>query len=238
MPRSPAPLPTSSRALQDAPVRPRHRRRGRHRQDHAVAWEPFRRHASADFASWQHGSHLARSGLTYSVLADLLDGVEPEIIDTLPTVQRVALERVLLHKDDGHTAKPDHRRTRRRGRIPDAGRPPGRALPRDPRARRRPIAGRVQPGRRRLLRAPAEGPRRRHGRRAHRPQRQPRRRGCRSTTRRRATHPVGAVERVRTARGATRPTGSDAAAHRRCAHRRAVRRQSVLRTGTGPRHGR
>lgn len=50
--------------------------------------------------------HPARSGLAYSALADLLDGVEPEIIDTLPSVQRLALNRVLLHKDDGQTANP------------------------------------------------------------------------------------------------------------------------------------
>lgn len=41
----------------------------------------------------------AESGLTYAVLADLLDGVAAEVVDTLPHLQRVALDRVLLEGD-------------------------------------------------------------------------------------------------------------------------------------------
>ncbi|HYO01369.1 MAG TPA: AAA family ATPase, partial [Mycobacterium sp.] len=41
----------------------------------------------------------AESGLTYAVLADLLEGVDAEVLDTLPNLQRVAIDRVLLQGD-------------------------------------------------------------------------------------------------------------------------------------------
>ncbi len=41
----------------------------------------------------------AESGLTYAVLADLLEGVDGEVFDTLPHLQRVAIDRVLLQGD-------------------------------------------------------------------------------------------------------------------------------------------
>jgi DNA-binding CsgD family transcriptional regulator len=41
----------------------------------------------------------AESGLTYAVLADLLEGVEQDVLDTLPKLQRVAIDRVLLQGD-------------------------------------------------------------------------------------------------------------------------------------------
>ncbi|MDT5337093.1 MAG: hypothetical protein QOD90_2598, partial [Mycobacterium sp.] len=50
----------------------------------------------------------AESGLTYAVLADLLEGVDGEILDTLPHLQRVAIERVLL-EGDGHGPVTDER---------------------------------------------------------------------------------------------------------------------------------
>lgn len=50
----------------------------------------------------------AESGLAYAVLADLLDGVEPDVLDSLPHLQRVALDRVLLQQD-GSGAVTDER---------------------------------------------------------------------------------------------------------------------------------
>lgn len=41
----------------------------------------------------------AEANLPYAVLADLLDGIEPEVLDSLPHLQRVALDRVLLRAD-------------------------------------------------------------------------------------------------------------------------------------------
>ncbi|WP_235892457.1 ATP-binding protein [Mycolicibacterium hodleri] len=41
----------------------------------------------------------AESGLTYAVLADLLEGVDDDVFDTLPHLQRVAIDRVLLQGD-------------------------------------------------------------------------------------------------------------------------------------------
>jgi DNA-binding CsgD family transcriptional regulator len=41
----------------------------------------------------------AESGLTYAVLADLLEGVDAEVVDALPHLQRVAIDRVLLQGD-------------------------------------------------------------------------------------------------------------------------------------------
>ncbi|MDT5178953.1 MAG: hypothetical protein QOJ95_3151 [Mycobacterium sp.] len=41
----------------------------------------------------------AESGLTYAVLADLLESVDAEVVDTLPNLQRVAIDRVLLQGD-------------------------------------------------------------------------------------------------------------------------------------------
>ena len=41
----------------------------------------------------------AESGLTYAVLADLLEPVSAEVLDTLPHLQRVAIDRVLLEGD-------------------------------------------------------------------------------------------------------------------------------------------
>ena len=41
----------------------------------------------------------AESGLTYAVLADLLEPVSAEVLDTLPHLQRVAVDRVLLEGD-------------------------------------------------------------------------------------------------------------------------------------------
>ncbi|GLP82007.1 helix-turn-helix transcriptional regulator [Mycobacterium antarcticum] len=41
----------------------------------------------------------AESGLTYAVLADLLEGVDGEVLDTLPSLQRIAIDRVLLQGD-------------------------------------------------------------------------------------------------------------------------------------------
>jgi DNA-binding CsgD family transcriptional regulator len=41
----------------------------------------------------------AESGLAYAVLADLLHGIETEVLDGLPHLQRVALDRVLLRED-------------------------------------------------------------------------------------------------------------------------------------------
>jgi DNA-binding CsgD family transcriptional regulator len=41
----------------------------------------------------------AESGLTYAVLGDLLDGVDAEVTATLPHLQRVAIDRVLLQGD-------------------------------------------------------------------------------------------------------------------------------------------
>lgn len=41
----------------------------------------------------------AESGLTYAVLADLLEPVTAEVLDTLPHLQRVAVDRVLLEGD-------------------------------------------------------------------------------------------------------------------------------------------
>ena len=41
----------------------------------------------------------AESGLTYAVLADLLEPVTTEVLDTLPHLQRVAVDRVLLEGD-------------------------------------------------------------------------------------------------------------------------------------------
>jgi len=39
------------------------------------------------------------SGLAYAVLADLVVGIEPAVLDCLPHLQRVALDRVLLRED-------------------------------------------------------------------------------------------------------------------------------------------
>ena len=41
----------------------------------------------------------AESGLTYAVLADLLERVDGDVLDTLPHLQRVAIDRVLLQGD-------------------------------------------------------------------------------------------------------------------------------------------
>ena len=41
----------------------------------------------------------AESGLAFAVLADLLVGIEPAVLDGLPHLQRVALDRVLLRED-------------------------------------------------------------------------------------------------------------------------------------------
>ncbi|MBJ7339291.1 MAG: AAA family ATPase [Mycolicibacterium sp.] len=41
----------------------------------------------------------AESGLTYAVLADLLEGVDDEVFGTLPNLQRIAIDRVLLRGD-------------------------------------------------------------------------------------------------------------------------------------------
>jgi DNA-binding CsgD family transcriptional regulator len=41
----------------------------------------------------------AESGLTYAVLADLLEGIDADVLDTLPHLQRVAIDRVLLEGD-------------------------------------------------------------------------------------------------------------------------------------------
>ena len=41
----------------------------------------------------------AESGLAFAVLADLLVGIQPAVLDGLPHLQRVALDRVLLRED-------------------------------------------------------------------------------------------------------------------------------------------
>jgi AAA ATPase domain len=41
----------------------------------------------------------AESGLAFAVLADLLVGIEPAVLDGLPHLQRIALDRVLLRED-------------------------------------------------------------------------------------------------------------------------------------------
>lgn len=50
----------------------------------------------------------AESGLTYAVLADLLEGIDADILNTLPHLQRVAIDRVLL-EDDGTGPVTDER---------------------------------------------------------------------------------------------------------------------------------
>jgi DNA-binding CsgD family transcriptional regulator len=50
----------------------------------------------------------AESGFAYAVLADLLDGIDPEILDGLPRLQRVALDRV-RSQADGTRADTDER---------------------------------------------------------------------------------------------------------------------------------
>jgi predicted ATPase len=41
----------------------------------------------------------AESGLAFAALADLLVGIEPAVLDGLPHLQRIALDRMLLRED-------------------------------------------------------------------------------------------------------------------------------------------
>jgi DNA-binding CsgD family transcriptional regulator len=69
-------------------------------------WEAVEQARERGFRVLTARADQAQCGFAYSALADLLDGIEPEILDTLPHVQRVAFDRVRLQKDDGHTIRP------------------------------------------------------------------------------------------------------------------------------------
>ncbi len=67
-----------------------------------TAWvEAVRRAGEAGYRVLSARTSEAEARLTFTTLADLLDGVEPAPIERLPPVQRAALDRVLLRDRDG-----------------------------------------------------------------------------------------------------------------------------------------